>query len=182
MVSIDSLDYFNKRYEQHGAATPWYGNKYRKDTHEARMEFLRQADYWGSVLDFGCGTGAYCSLFSKDWYKGYDQIEAAVEIAREENPGYDFGTSQSQYGYMTFFANCVLQHNKDEVVQEILEKYAKNAPRVILYECSDLKIDSAHCKGREPEWYADLVGREVEKVWTHEIDGGLHSLSQWLPL
>jgi SAM-dependent methyltransferase len=182
MIIIDPKEYWTKRYNEAGDNTVWLNNKYQPETHKIRKEFLKAGfptNQMGTVLDFGCGTGAYSELFHPDLYIGYDHMEKAIEIAKRKNPKHDYTTSKTQYGYYTLFTNCVLQHNPQDVVKEILDRYAKNKC-VILYECTDERIQSGHCEGRSPEWYSEVLGREVDKVYSHVIDGAEHSMMVWL--
>lgn len=181
MIIIDPKEYWTKRYEEAGEATVWLNNKYRPETHQKRLEFIGErlpSNSLGTVLDFGCGTGAYSRLFNKDLYIGYDHMEAATKIAEKNNPGFRYTNSQTQYGYMTLFTNCVLQHNPYEEVVRILEKYGNR--NVVLYECTDSTINSGHCEGRIPLWYENILDRRVTSIDTHHIDGAEHSLMIWL--
>lgn len=90
----------------------------------------------GSVLDLGCGTGDFASIFSKKDYLGIDVNEKYIEFAKE-NVGYNFlcldldnFRPKDKFDCTIFIST--LHHLSESQVKNILSKAVKITKKIII--------------------------------------------------
>ncbi len=96
MMDIPNLDhvksYFDKRIQEHGASprgADWNSAASQQARFDQLLKVVEGQPF--SILDYGCGTGALADYllekgFQADYY-GFDVLESAVRIARENHAG-----------------------------------------------------------------------------------------------
>jgi len=95
-IKSQNFDMFSKRFELYGDDGPnifWSG----ADVQNARFDaMLSIADFNGkTVLDVGCGFGDFANHCKNKGiklagYKGIDIVEGIIEVAKKQNPEYEF--------------------------------------------------------------------------------------------
>ena len=95
-IKSQNFDMFSKRFELYGDDGPnifWSG----EDVQNARFDaMLSIADFNGkTVLDVGCGFGDFANHCKNKGiklagYKGVDIVEGIIEVAKKQNPEYEF--------------------------------------------------------------------------------------------
>ena len=113
------------------------------------------------VIEFGCGTGRLAQFFSKRRYTGVDISAKAIEIAKRDNPGYDFavlGNNDPIWGggdrvEHVAFAHNVMMHVADEELVPTATRFQQK--RLIISEIT----------GREwrREGEPPVFNREIEE-------------------
>jgi SAM-dependent methyltransferase len=66
----------------------------QKDRFEAALDALK-GSLSTSLLDFGCGTGAFSEHIPSHEYFGYDWSQSMVQRARDEHPDHEFTSALS---------------------------------------------------------------------------------------
>ena len=85
----------------------------------------------GSVFEFGCGDGRLAPAFNHQLYTGYDINEYAIKAAKQNNPGYTFGTDIVDAD--TVLAYTVLLHIPDDEIQSVMDSF-KSYQRIVIGE------------------------------------------------
>lgn len=70
------------------------------------------------VTDFGCGVGRLTSAFKPENYYGYDINDKALEIAREQNKGFEYGNTVKYLDSVLFYT--VLLHIPDDEIDKLI--------------------------------------------------------------
>ncbi|MFC4557274.1 class I SAM-dependent methyltransferase [Virgibacillus kekensis] len=112
--------------------------------------------YDKSVLDFGAGTGANCTLCKPGQYFGIDPDEKRINFAQKLYPDYDFSVFQNdkisvENGTIdVILIIAVLHHIPSEKMKKYMEQFRKIlAPGGII-----LAIEPCYFKGnRISNWY-----------------------------
>jgi ubiquinone/menaquinone biosynthesis C-methylase UbiE len=116
----------------------WFTKKYIHDHITSHFTMERRF-----VLDFGCGTGANCSMVSPDYYVGVDADVRRTQFASKLNPGYKFHPLQSNelpldnntIDYVWIIA--VLHHIPSDLITSYLKEFhriLKRNGRIIVIE------------------------------------------------
>lgn len=116
----------------------WFSNYYINDIIRDEFDFNNR-----TVLDFGCGIGSCCSLFSPDSYLGVDRNPKRIDYARKHFPCHEFLVSsghsiplaESSVDYILVMA--VIHHMPKEEVPLYLNEFKrllKPDGRVIVIE------------------------------------------------
>lgn len=175
--------YWRDRYARQGYLTTGF-NGHNKS--EMELNYKQRFDWLDTflpqdrknVLDYGCGTGRYCRLFSNCAYVGMDIEQRAVDLAKEMNPKYYFDNIEhlKDTYYIdrpsVLFTSTVLQHNTDEEVKTILSLFDC---KLWLYEFTG-QSDAPHMASRTVKDYERLAGRKCERSYSHITHGQEHTL------
>lgn len=88
-----------------GLLSPWL----RACRMKAVVPFLR-----GTVLDYGCGSGALASMVASSSYVGYDVDAGSVAVAQAAYPEHTFTNVQPDHsGFDTVASLAVIEHMRD---------------------------------------------------------------------
>ena len=171
------IQYWNYRVAQQGKGTVGFNNIPIADqdkNYDIRSGFIMShvdADLF--TLDYGCGVGRYSQFFDKDKYLGVDITKQLLDIAIDENAGYDYIllSSPSLTGVSLsidqFFTATVLQHNTNETVRTIFDGLSKcNLRSIVLYESTMDMPNKAgsHMNFRSVDDYYNLVSEYFNKI------------------
>ena len=106
----------------------------------------------GRVLDFGCGSGDFCSLINKNFYYGVDIDDRFIKYAKKVHKEYNFikvikdhNLPFSNNYFKKILALGVFHHISDEGVNNIL----KDFDRMLLPNGEIIIIDQLHHTGQE---------------------------------
>ena len=179
--------YWDQRSAEHGAGTVGFMN--RTDEYDEKFDFILQhINPELSTLDYGCGVGLYAQHF--DSYIGLEITRNLWGIAIDRNPEKDFvlldepGIPEG----LTFkpeqvFTATVLQHNSDEVVDEIFKSFKRFDYPVTysFYENSEKRKSGGHMAFRQPADYIDMLSKYKEiknaKFFEHNVHGENHAIT-----
>lgn len=112
--------------------------KYVKNILSEKIDFKNK-----SVLDFGCGTGAYCTLFEPDGYLGVDINKNRIEYAKKKHSQYtflcnkDINLEKIGRSFDFVFLISILHHLSDKECIENIRKFhqiLKSHGRVVVME------------------------------------------------
>jgi SAM-dependent methyltransferase len=176
-------EYWEARAKEQGELTVGFSNspeEIQNENYQVRQDFLSQfIDKDLVVLDFGCGIGRHCNLFSTNRYLGVDVTEDLIKFAKQRQPNYTFLKLEDphldfdfSYNYDAIFTATVLQHNSDEGVRRILESFRNvkaSGFTLYLYENTSDNSDASHIKFRRPDEYLELVEEVFGKCIDHEV-------------
>lgn len=102
----------------------WSTNHYIKNVIKSRYNLDEKL-----VLDFGCGTGACCSMFATNHYVGMDPDADRIAYAARLHPGYTFEVfdgrfrveQQNAFDFILIIA--VLHHISTDTLSDYLEQF-----------------------------------------------------------
>ncbi|MCQ6557198.1 class I SAM-dependent methyltransferase [Paenibacillus mendelii] len=115
-----------------------------------------------TVLDFGCGTGANCSIFKPSFYLGIEPDVKRVELANRLYPNHRFVSFKENRipvqndSIDLIFIVAVLHHIDDEQIKRYLlefERVLKPAGKIIVME--PYLCDRTKWNNRFMNWYDD---------------------------
>lgn len=167
-------DYWTKRYAKQGELTTGFCGHNEKEmdaSYKERFDWLDSKLGMDrcAVLDFGCGTGRYSSLFSKG-YIPYDPFTITNLIKGKKV----HRTEPKPPNYYVLFTSTVLQHNTDKEVERILKKY-RYLLQLWLYEFTGVS-DAPHMASRTVQDYERLSCRNCFESHSHITHGQEHTL------
>lgn len=116
----------------------WFTKKYIHDHIASHFKLEHR-----SVLDFGCGTGANCSMASPDSYIGIDPDDKRIRYARQLFPGYRFEQLKSnelplQNHSIDFVCIIAVLHH---IPSELISHYLKEFRRVLKHDGQIIVIE-----------------------------------------
>ncbi|WP_081750147.1 class I SAM-dependent methyltransferase [Paenibacillus massiliensis] len=104
----------------------WFTNKYIHEHIKSRFSIENK-----SVLDFGCGTEANCSMYDADHYYGVDPDAQRVQFAKRLYPNHTFMVFDKQRIPMPdqtvdfIFIVAVLHHISNEEISGYLHDFSR---------------------------------------------------------
>lgn len=161
-------DYYTDKVKTHGA-TPrgvdWNSEESQFFRFEKLSEVINTKERF-SVLDYGCGTGAYLKFlnqknFNSD-FTGFDISEEMIGTSRKLYPGNaenfttSYGTRKFDYVVSSGIFNVRLQHSESEWKEYIINTLDKfNEASVKGFSFNALTLYSDADKRRQDLYYAD---------------------------
>ncbi len=100
-------------------------------TTKRRLRALIAERHPKRVLDAGCGTGEFATLFGKDAYLGADISESYLELARKLSPGFQFQAADlttwkpEGAGFDLVLIHGLLHHLDDASSRAVLSNVAQ---------------------------------------------------------
>lgn len=131
MADGREIDVWTKHAQEHRSYTKPYS---QSSTDGNLLKWLQEiVPYKAKVLDYGCGSGLWKSMFKNYNYKGVDQNSEMIQVARERFPTESDCFSQITWNKLPFpnqtfdliFTASVLQHNKHVDKVEILNEFKR---------------------------------------------------------
>ncbi|MNO15056.1 putative S-adenosylmethionine-dependent methyltransferase [compost metagenome] len=104
----------------------WFTNKYIHERIKSRFSIENKA-----VLDFGCGTGANCSICDADHYYGIDPDAKRVQFAKQLHPNHTFMVFDEKHIPIPdqtvdfVFIIAVLHHISNEQITGYLNEFSR---------------------------------------------------------
>ncbi|WHH59467.1 class I SAM-dependent methyltransferase [Petroclostridium sp. X23] len=105
---------------------------------------LKEFDFSNKkILDFGCGVGSSCTMFTPNNYLGMDVDADRVKYAAHVHPGYNFSTIENmhipvlQHSIDYILIISVLHHIPSEQLTDYLKEYRrilKNNGKILVIE------------------------------------------------
>lgn len=177
-------DYWIQRIREHGLdSTSLIGSSSRAAGRDytMRREFIFDGFPELPTLDYGCGAGAYSSMFCGP-YLGVDICPQLIEEARKAHPdkGYLILSEPvlpvclGDFNFKLVFTATVLQHNDDEGVRRILRSIWIHNPRPVWVLYENMDDNSPTVCGRTPMKYIEMVEQEGFSVG--ECKTGFHAI------
>lgn len=165
MVNFITISFSPRLY--HWFVRPkWFTKKYIHDHVQSHFTFEGR-----SVLDFGSGTGANCSMFHPLYYIGMDPDAGRIRYAQQLFPQHRFQVlenntipfPQESVDYILIIA--VLQH----ISSEEISRYMKEFQRVLKPNGTIIVMEPCLCKNkplcnRFMKWYdkGEYIRNEVQ--------------------
>ncbi len=175
-------DYWIQRIREHGPAST---SLIRSSVRAAGRDYAMRRDFIFDgfpelpTLDYGCGAGAYSSMFCGP-YLGVDICPQLIEAAQKAHPDKAFHLLEEpvlpiypgEFNFQLVFTATVLQHNDDNAVRAILRSIRahNSAPVWVLYE--NMEDNSPTVCGRTPMKYIEMIEQEGFPVG--ECKTGIH--------
>ena len=192
MLTKTSLhDYWNNRAAKQGRRTVGFKNRpldIQNSRYNERIDFIFSRCACPTSLptvDFGCGVGHYAKMF--EHYLGLDITAQLLTYAVASYPTKRFMLIDGigmppdiQYTPRLFFTATTLQHNPDDVVDDIIRSTVPYfGPGAIFSLYENTRVKAPHVFGREGEQYVAMLSEHYRlaksTITTHSIHGELHT-------
>jgi len=185
----DIKKYWSERSSVQGARTVGFANSpthIQDNNYKIRKEFIFKVCPKNlKTLDYGCGIGRYSKEF--DNYLGVDVCENLINIAKNDNSEKEYFLVEEPakipdfFCPELFFTATVLQHNSDEVVEELFKNLSlvcKSDIYFSIYENS--QANGKTIKSRSSKDYCSIISKYFKlhsdgNCRTHNIHGENHS-------
>ncbi|WP_285229638.1 class I SAM-dependent methyltransferase [Paenibacillus albidus] len=118
--------YLSPRFYHLFVRPQWFTNKYIHERIKSRFSLENK-----SVLDFGCGTGANCSICDAEHYYGIDPDAKRVQFAKQLHPKHTFMVFDEKHIPIPdqtvdlILIIAVLHHIPNEQITEYLSEFSR---------------------------------------------------------
>ena len=163
-----------------------FWDKYAKENesryNEAFAKFIRDLAIslrCTSVLEIGCGTGVDLRLFPETFeVHGVDMNDLAIEMAKENNPTFDFRkgsitnlpfeNSSVDFLFTHKFLNCLADADLDKGISEMYRVSRKYIVNCEMYDKLERRIDDIFSSRNMLKRWSDYKVKIISDVDMHE--------------